>query len=51
MVRLTFAVLTVSLLAGCNVDVVLPANERTTDEVVVIDLNARTQNRAVVDNR
>ena len=39
------------LLAACTVDLVLPQDQNRTEGVTVIDLNARTQNRAVVNGQ
>ena len=43
--------LTATILAGCNVDVVLPIEDERADErfVTVVDLNGRTQNIAIID--
>ncbi len=42
----------VFVLSGCNVDLILPRDDPPQDgEIRVIDLNDRTQNRAIINGQ
>lgn len=53
MTRIALGLTMVFILAACELDVVLPPSDgpATRAEPVVVDLNAQTQNRAVITNR
>jgi len=51
MTRLFCGLFLALILSACNVDLVLPLEDEDDGVVTVIDLNARTQNRAVVSDQ
>lgn len=54
MIRLFFATILLFALTACNVDLVLPRESdegRLAEEATVVDLNARTQNRAIINGQ
>ncbi|QIK41289.1 hypothetical protein [Pontivivens nitratireducens] len=51
MTRLFCGLFLTLILSACNVDLVLPLEDEDDGVVTVIDLNARTQNRAVVSDQ